>query len=224
MKLLAIDTSTRNCSLALAQDEKISLSKNIILKDVLSSSMMREVEKSLKRLKWPFQQIDAYIVGLGPGSFTSLRIGLSTVKGFAFATGKPVIGISSLDAIALNVKTDKKDICVLTDAKRNMVYGCLYRNQDGRLKKKTDYLLSPISELLKRIKNPALFTGDGIKLFKEEITRRLPSAQFAPGTDWHPTAENLLILAKERIKKRQFDRAAGLIPIYLYPDDCQVQK
>ena len=102
MKLLAIDTSTRNYSLALAQDEKISLSKNIILKDVLSSSMILEVEKSLKKLKWSFKQIDAYIVGLGPGSFTSLRIGLSTVKGFAFATGKPVIGISSLDAIPLN--------------------------------------------------------------------------------------------------------------------------
>jgi len=224
MKLLAIDTSTRNYNLALAQDQKILLSKNIILQDVLASSMIVEIKKALKKVKWSFEEIDGYVVGLGPGSFTSLRIGLSTVKGFAFATGKPVIGISSLDAIAMNVKADKKDICVITDAKRNMVYGCLYENSNGKPKKKIDYFLSPISELLKRIKKPTQFSGDGIKLFKEEILKALPSTQFASEDDWYPTARNLIILAQGKIKKQQFDNIAKLIPIYLYPDDCQVQK
>ena len=96
--------------------------------------------------------IDVLAVGLGPGAFTSLRVGLSTVKGLAFATKKPVIGIPSMDAIAMSIKDESAQICTICDAKRNLVFGCLYEKNGAQLKKKTDYLLTDINDLLKKIK------------------------------------------------------------------------
>ena len=103
MKLLAIETSTNRFSLAVSEGGEILKSRTLILDKVLSSSIIPSIEKILKESKINLKDIDAFVVGLGPGSFTSLRVGLATIKGLAFATGKPLVGVPSLDAIALNI-------------------------------------------------------------------------------------------------------------------------
>lgn len=226
MNILSIETSTRHYSLAVSENGKILAQKNTQLKNVLSSSIIPAIDGILKKAGMPLKNIDCFAVGLGPGSFTSLRVGLSTVKGLAFASGKPVIGIPSLDAIAAGQKiTDDFDICVLADAKRGLVYACIYEHKKGALKPKTPYLLCSLEELLKKINKNTHFTGDGVKLFKETIEKNTPAkVSFAAEKYWNPKARHVALLAGERLDKGQSDRADTLIPLYLYPDDCQVGK
>jgi len=118
MKLLNIDTSTKNLSLAVFDGKKIVRHRNIILNKVLSNKIVPSIERILSDSKIELDQLDGFAVGLGPGSFTSLRIGLSTVKALAFATQKPVVGIPSLDIIAQGCSSGGT-ICVVVDAKRS---------------------------------------------------------------------------------------------------------
>src|SRR3989338_11122809 len=134
MNILSIDTSSKIFSLAFSRNEKILACRSIALKDVLSSAIVPALKKILREARVSLPQLDGFAIGLGPGSFTSLRVGLSTVKAFAFATCKPVVGIPSLDVIAMNAVIDNnEDICVMTDAKRNLIYNCLYEKNGALL-------------------------------------------------------------------------------------------
>lgn len=226
MKILALETSTKNFSLAVTKDPRKIFQRNIKLKGVLSSSIIPAIDQILKRSEIELKDLDGLTVGLGPGSFTSLRVGLSTVKGLSFAWGIPVVGISSLDVLAMNIKNSPtRQICVLCDAKRNLVYACLYRKVGDKLFKRSDYLLIGIEELLGKIDCDTIFIGDAIPLFQEKIMKAVAARVFfADEKDWCPQAKELVLLSQERFKKKKFDPLETLVPLYLYPKDCQVRK
>ncbi len=223
MKLLSIDTSTKKFSLAVSQGKNILACRNITLNKILSSSIIPRIRGILKDSGVALKALDGFAVGLGPGSFTSLRVGLSTVKGLAFATGKPVVGVPSLDILAGNVQEQKVQICTVCDAKRNLVYACLYQKQGSRIKRKTPYLLTNIDDLLERIKEETLFIGDGVALYREAILKETP-ARFSGEKDWFPRAGRLAGLALEQFRKKKYSNIDKLVPLYLYPQDCQVRR
>jgi tRNA threonylcarbamoyladenosine biosynthesis protein TsaB len=234
MNILSIDTSTKNFSLAVAREGRVVRYRNIVLDKVLESSIIPAIEKILRDSKLKFKDVDGYAVGLGPGSFTSLRVGLSTIKAFALATGKPVVGISSLDVIAMNVIGEKADeICTVMDARRKQIYACLYEKKDGVLKRKTDYLLTNVDDLLDRVHGRTLFVGDGLALWREAIKEKyakagkkgaLCQAVFAGEKSAVPQASKLSDLVYGRFEKKVYDDVETLVPIYLYSQDCQVQN
>jgi tRNA threonylcarbamoyladenosine biosynthesis protein TsaB len=234
MNILSIDTSTKNFSLAVAKNGKVVRYRNMILDKVLESSMIPAIEKILKDSKLKFKDLHGYAVGLGPGSFTSLRVGLSTIKAFAFATGNPVVGISSLDVMAMNVMDEKADqICTIMDARRKQVYACIFEKKDGTLHRKTDYLLTNIDDLLGLVHGATLFVGDAVPMWKDHIRAKYAEAKkkgadcrplFADDKSAHPQAKNLSHLAFGRFEKRLYDDVETLVPIYLYTQDCQVDQ
>jgi len=230
MKILAIETSTKNFSLAVADGNKILRSRNVVLKNVLSSSIIPSIKKILDASSLSLKQIDGFTIGLGPGSFTSLRVGLATVKAFGFATGKPVVGIPSLDVLAMNLVPERPGvICSLCDAKRNLVYACCYLSFGGKLRRKTPYLLTPIEDLLKNIDGEASFLGDAVDLYRDRIEDRATKNHnfkpfFADAKKRFPLAKNLIPLAWERFEKKKADPVDKLVPLYLYPHDCQIRK
>ena len=230
MNLLALDTSSKHFSLAVAKDGKALHSRGIFLKKVLSDSIMPAIQGILKKAGLTLAKLDGFAVGLGPGSFTSLRVGLATVKGLAFALKKPVVGIPSLDVLALNLAGDGQ-ICVVCDAKRNMVYACLYQKKGDALKRKSKYLLADIKDVLSasrqrgRIKGDVTFVGDGVPLLREAIEKAAGiKARFAGEKQMYPQARHLATLALKRFEAKDCDAAETLVPLYLYPEDCQVQK
>ena len=261
MNILALDTSSKHFSLAVAKDGKTLCYRSILLKKVLSDSIMPAIQGILKKSGLTLAKLDGFAVGLGPGSFTSLRVGLSTVKGLAFALKKPVVGVPSLDVLALNVKEDGQ-VCVVCDAKRNMAYACLYQKKGGALKRKSKYLLTDIQNVLKqvmkspgespgdisklppadslreskrwglsasrqrgRIKGEATFVGDGVPLFREAIEKATGiKAHFAGEKQMYPQAKHLVALAMKRFEAKEYDKAESLVPLYLYPKDCQVRN
>ena len=223
MKLLTIDTSSKNFSLAVSAGERIVSVKNVMLQGVLSSSIIPTIEAVLKKGGCVLSEVDAFVVGLGPGSFTSLRVGLSTIKALAFASGKPIVGIPSLDAIACHAPQQDGPICVVTDARREMVYACCYEKKNDIMRATTPYMLMNIKDLLGQVKAPALFVGDGIFLYSETITKGPLAHQCADKKYWYPQAKSLAVLGYRKFLKGRTLDSDKLIPLYLYPEDCQVK-
>ncbi len=229
MNILAIDTSTKNYSLAISSDDQILAQVNLHLPDVLEDSVIPGIERLLFLSKLTLAQVDGFVAGLGPGSFTSLRVGISTVKALAWSTGRPIVGISSLDAIAANAEVEEAgQIAVLCDARRNMVFGCLYQKTRNELKALTDYLLVPPQKILERIHSDTFFTGNGISLFAPMMAQAAKKqgwkASFAPEHQWLPNARTFISLSLPKFLNQELTAASDLLPLYLYPEDCQVTQ
>jgi len=224
MKILALDTSARHLSIAVGDDKKVVISRTISGKNDLSQSIARYIEETLKKTGLKLKTIDAVTIGLGPGSFTGLRIGLACAKALSMSLQIPIIGVSSLDALAEAFAKEKKNVCVLVDARRNLFYAAIYAYRDRELRRSTEYLLAPLAEILKKLTGEVIVVGDGIMLAKDAVKKSGVRADFAPEKYWKAQAKFLLKLGAERLKSKKIDRAESLTPIYLYPEDCQVQK
>ncbi|MBF0387600.1 MAG: tRNA (adenosine(37)-N6)-threonylcarbamoyltransferase complex dimerization subunit type 1 TsaB [Candidatus Omnitrophica bacterium] len=229
MKLLAVDTSTRHLSIAVTDGDKLVAARNVPPKKDLSLSISFDIERALKKAGLVLHDIDGFVIGLGPGSFTGLRVGLSMMKAFVMVMEKPVAGVSSLDAIAMNVHSDKPvNVCVINDARRGLLYSCVYLKNGHDLVRKSDYLLAPAGEVLQHVAGETVFIGDGITHARDHImdAARAPgavfSAHFETDKHWLPKAKELARLGYRRLARGEHDNIATLAPLYLYPEDCQV--
>lgn len=224
MKILSLESSTKNFSLAVTDGDKILASRDLQLKKVLSSSIMPGIRSILKKSRLELSDCDGFAVGLGPGSFTSLRVGLATIKALSFAVGRPIVGISSLDILALNAPESWSDpICTFSDAKRKLVFAATFERSGRGLKRTSDYLLTSIDEALKIVKPGTYVVGDGIPLFKEQIKSAVSDCHLAPEKDFFPRAVNLAVLARQQFLDKNFQSASDILPLYLYPEDCQIK-
>jgi len=126
-------------------------------------------------------ELDGFAVTRGPGSFTGLRIGISSIKGFAMASGKPVVGVSSLDSLAMQCGFSSYLVSPLLDARKEEVYFSRYRFENGYLKKELrGQAISPVQAVCD-INEPCLFVGDGAKIYQNKIKDQIGDlAHFAP--------------------------------------------
>lgn len=224
MKILALDTSSEYMSMALTEDEKLLASQHIAFGRQLSSNLIKSVDSILKTAGWKLLDVDCFCVGLGPGSFTGLRIGITCMKGFALALKKPIKGISSLDVIAYEGRYFSGTICPIIDAKKNMVYTAVYEAKDGSIVRKGSYNVLKIEGLLKKLKGEVLFLGDAISIYKDALQRNGLKPVFASQKLWYPRADILTGLCMKDILKRKFDDVHKLNPLYLHPKECTVTK
>ena len=224
MKLLAIDTSTRYLSLGI-YNEGALYEYNLEVGPKLSSLLAVTVKRVLSASGLDINDLDYFACGLGPGSFTGLRVGLSTIKGLSWALRKPLIGIPTLDILAMNaLACGHKIIIPVIDAKRSLVYACSYKFTNGSLKKTSPYMLLSKEELLKKIKQPAVVFGDALNLYREDILKSAPQSVLLDKDEWFPKAHNIIKLAVLRIKNKKFDDLLKINPIYVYPKECQIKK
>jgi tRNA threonylcarbamoyladenosine biosynthesis protein TsaB len=230
MKILAVDTSTRHLSLAVSDGDKTIASRNVRPRKDLSMTITFDIERVLAKANVRLTDLDGFVVGLGPGSFTSLRVGLSMLKAFVMVTGKPVVGISSLDAVAMNVRTFRMrqsvgaQVCVINDARRGMVYSSLYDKKGGALVRHRAYQLEPIDNVLKGLEGEVVFIGDAIPMYRDRIMVLAENFRpvFEKQNNWLPKAQELAKIGYQRLLKGEVDKIDALAPLYLYPEDCQV--
>ena len=162
MLTLAFDTSSKTAAVALLRD-KIILYDTIVNIDLNHSEvLLPAIEQACLQTKIKISGIDLFACTLGPGSFTGLRIGASTLKGLMLATGKPAVGISSLAALALNAGKSSKIICSVMDAGRGQVYIAHFRHNKDGLPEQIggDEVISP-EEITHDSKQEIIFIGDG---------------------------------------------------------------
>ncbi|MFA5063035.1 MAG: tRNA (adenosine(37)-N6)-threonylcarbamoyltransferase complex dimerization subunit type 1 TsaB [Candidatus Omnitrophota bacterium] len=223
MKILAIDTSTRFLSLGIYDDTKI-YEYNLEVGSKLSSLLAVIIRKVLRALDLEAAELDYFACGLGPGSFTGLRVGLSMMKGLSWSLGKPLIGVPTLDILAMNsgLYSDKLIIPVV-DAKRNLIYSCFYKNSGVKLRKVSPYMLVSQDELLQKIKSPCVMLGDALELYKNGIIKNLPGTILLDKDSWYPKAHNIIKLSLDRINKQKFEDILKVNPFYIYPKECQIK-
>jgi tRNA threonylcarbamoyladenosine biosynthesis protein TsaB len=247
MRILGIDTSTRFLCIGVYDDEGGTGEYRMDLGRRHSTYVLPMLKRILESLNLKLKEFDYFAVGLGPGSFTGIRIGLSIIKGFAYALNKPVVGISSLDMLAFNVKDSrylqyglysdsrgssagdirsagKITVCPVIDAKRGLVFGSLYRFERSRLKRLMPYKLITIGELLERVPPRSVFLGDALTLYKRKITQGLKTAVVLDEDYWYPRPGNIIELARQKINGKETDNRETLRPIYLYPKECQIKS
>lgn len=170
MKILAIDTSALTATAAILSEDVILGEISVTTKLTHSQTIMPMIDTLLERTSLDINDIDLFACSVGPGSFTGLRIGIGTVKGLAYGTGEKVCGVSTLEALAYNIPYCEYTICPIMDARRDQVYNALYKWDNGTLSCIEEPRALSIEELCTSITGDALFTGDGVNVYKERIT------------------------------------------------------
>lgn len=218
MRVLSIDSATEAATCAVIEDDKLLGEITFNYKKQHSVILMTIIDSLLKNINADISTIDGFVVSKGPGSFTGLRIGMSTIKGLSQGSNKPFISISSLDALAYNMAYTSGIICPILNALRGNVYTALYQFQGTNLNRFTDYKIISITELLtliKEQKKSVTFIGDGIKLFKEQIQKELPKANFAPVHLNLVRAAALGELGLKKLVQGESDNLYNSAPIYI---------
>ena len=223
MKILGVDTTTKFLCLGIYDDGKV-YEYNLEVGRRLSVLLIQTIKRVVDALGWRTGDIDYFACGLGPGSFTGIRVGLATIKGLSWAANKPVIGIPSLDILARNVRESDNPIVPIIDAKRNLIYCSIYKIKNGTLKRIAPYLLLSEDAFFRKSAKNALILGDGLTLYKEKILRNIKGATILDSGYWYPKAHNIIGLSLERIKAKKLDNPFDIKPIYLYPKECQINK
>jgi tRNA threonylcarbamoyladenosine biosynthesis protein TsaB len=223
MKILAIETSTRNLSIVIS-DERSVLAEykgDAVLRH--SQDLIPNIEELLKKIDSDLIDIDCFAVSIGPGSFTGLRVGVSMLKGLNLVTKIPIVTVPTLDVIAYNAVGINTPICVIVDAKKKNLYSSFYKPEDGGIIRSWDYLLISAEDLVKRINGKTFFAGDGVALYGSLIAKRLKGANLAGKEYWSPDARVVARLGAERFKRGQFADPDTLVPMYIYSQKCNVR-
>lgn len=221
--LLTLDTSTQAGSVALTRGRKLVGELLINVKATHTDRLLGTVRQLLGDAGVGLDEIDAFGVVLGPGSFTGLRVGLATVKGLAMACGKPVLGVSSLRSLALQVPYARHPVCVMLDARKSEVYTGLYDWVTGRPVALVDEAVMAPEKMLGRIEGETVFIGDGAVAYQTLIVRQLGSrAHFVP---WHlnlPRASSAAVVALEDLQEGRSVPLELLRPVYIRPSEAEI--
>lgn len=215
MNILALSTSGRAASAALIRDGA-ALARALSDNGLTHSETIMPLVDSLFASNAPFafKEVDAFAVDIGPGSFTGVRIGVCIANAFAAATGQPVVGIGSLEALACAVPGTEA-ICALIDARHGNCYAAVYRGGEE---------LAPpsavtVKELPEFVPQNILFTGDGAAAYRAELMAAFPQARFADASLYMLTADMLALPAYEKLT-RGFG-AKEAMPLYLRPSQAE---
>ena len=224
MIVLAMDTSTRTGSVAVVGENRLIAEYNLNISETHASRLMLMIDEVLKDAHLTITKMDAIAVGLGPGSFTGLRIGIATAKGLAIALNKPIAGIPTLDALAHSLSCTSGLICPILDAKRGEIYAALYRCHGHILQKLTGDLVLPMKELLSRINAQVTFLGDAIDIYRDLIEEELgKKASFAPYYLRLPRAANVAALGLEKLKAGEEGPLNRIRPLYVRRAEAEVR-
>ena len=172
MKILAFDTTAKTATVAVTEDEKLIALSVLNTNNTHSVTLLPLAESLLCNAGIDIDDIDLFACSSGPGSFTGVRIGVATVKGLAFAKNKPCIGVSALEALALNTQGFDGIICPTMDARRNQLYNALFRYIDGKLVRITEDRVISKDELkidLEKYNEKIILNGDGINIIKKVL-------------------------------------------------------
>jgi tRNA threonylcarbamoyladenosine biosynthesis protein TsaB len=223
MRILAVDTATTSCSVAIVDGASLSAEFTLNKKETHSKHLMEMIETVLKISGFDISAVDGFAVTKGPGSFTGLRIGISTIMGLAAASGKPIVGVSSLEAIAAQVPLSQDLICPLIDARKGEVYFSQYKFISGYLQRQTDEQVTCLEKILDDVKDSCLFVGNGAVLYKNMILEKLGcSASFAPMDHNTIRASTVAHLSMTKFKSKNTDKIENFSPHYIRRSDAEL--
>lgn len=223
MKILGIDTSTMTGSIGLLDHRELIAEYTLTSLVTHSERLMVMVDLLLKGVGLRIEEVDGIAVALGPGSFTGLRIGVTTAKSLAYSLGKPLAGVPTLDALVQNFPLTDRLLCPILDARKKEVYSAFYRLKDHQIQRISAYQVGPIEEVLGKIEEPVIFLGNGLNLYREYIEHALgKNALFADPAHSSPKGGFIAYLGLQRLTKNDQDDPFSLTPIYVRKSDAEI--
>jgi len=212
---LLIYTATANASVCLSKDGNVLGSLETSDQKSHASFMQPAIESLCKQTGIALSSIDAIAISIGPGSYTGLRVGMATAKGIAYAMGKPLIGINTLQIIAAAAKlkypTHHAAICALLDARRMEVFTGIYTHNLIATSPSTALILDPQSFDNELANGPILFVGDGVEKFKAICEH--PNAHFDTHLNYGPA--DMIGLTEKAFALADFLDLAYSEPLYI---------
>ena len=218
MKILALDTSGTNCSVSIIDEDKVIADFNLNTGLTHSQTLMPLIDSMCKFSEIDLKDIDVFACSIGPCSFTGLRIGIATIKGFALSLNKKVIAVPTLVGLAYNITNFDGIICSVLDARNDNVYAALFKYED-KPKMIENYITDSVDTLIENLKSKnqkVLFVGDGATAFKEKFTEALQeNAYFAPLHLNNQLSTSIAKAALDKALLDEFDTCDTIMPMYL---------
>jgi tRNA threonylcarbamoyladenosine biosynthesis protein TsaB len=222
--LLTIDTSAGATSIAVSRGESLLGEVSLGIQGSRTDRLLLDaVAKLLDQLELKMDSFDAFAAVIGPGSFTGLRVGVATIKGLAMATGRPVIGVSSLRSLAMQACGAQCRVCVLLDARKQEVYAALYQIENGFPVPLGDETVLPPAALLDALVGEFLFIGSGAEVYRPLIEDRLGlNARFLPWPLQTARAGHAAALALDDLRQDKGMSPALLLPHYIRRSEAEM--
>jgi len=226
LKILALDSSGLVASVALAEDDNLIAEYTVQYKKTHSQTLLPMLEEIGGMVDLDLSTVDAIAVAAGPGSFTGLRIGSATAKGLAFALGKPIIPVPTVDGLAFQMYGAKDLVCPIMDARRSQVYTGIYEfvpDRGGRfiydmrvIREQCAVAFDEIAETLNELDRSVIFLGDGVPVFQDRMEQvmRVPYTT-APLHRARQSAAALASLGRLYYEKGRTVDGAAFAPDYL---------
>ncbi len=219
MITLAFDTSAKVASAAVLEDGKILAFYNIDNGLTQSELILPMAEDILKSLKLSFADVGLFATGVGPGSFTGVRIGVSLVKGLAFGRGVPVASVSTVEALAENLRGLSGIVVPVMDARRGQVYSATFRSSGECLERVTEDRAIALSELAEELKEycgkPIYLVGDGYNAAYKALSEAGVALAATPEILRNENAASVGRIAERKHKKGECIADTELSPVYL---------
>jgi len=226
VRLLALDTTTNSGSVAILEDGRLVAEVDSETSASHSARLLRSIDHLMRLASWDIKDVDGYAAAAGPGSFTGIRVGLSTIKALAFASGRPVAAVSSLLALAEKLKdTGGRLLCPLIDAKKGEVYGALYELAGGRLKVIIPQGVYAPDAFLARFpaRRRVHFLGTGAETYGQKIRSRFRGRARFPDRSLF-IAREVGVLGGRVLAKGGGVRGEALEPIYFRKSQAEERK
>lgn len=225
MKILALDSSAAVCTAALCDNEKLICEITVNTGNTHSETLLPVVEQILKLTDTKVDDIDLFACSVGPGSFTGVRIGVSTVKGLTFGKDKSCVGVSTLDTLARNIAMFDGIICPVMDARRDHVYNALYECSGGVIKRLCPDRLISVGELdaeLSALGRKIYLSGDGYGICEREFTKT--AIEHVPERLRLESGYSTAMCALEKYKNGEYVSDFELAPVYLRPSQAERER
>ena len=225
MKLLSLDTSAEVCTAAVCDDERLIADMTVNTGNTHSQTLLPVIEQILKISETEIDDIDLYACSTGPGSFTGVRIGVATLKGMAYGKNKPCVSVSTLEALAYNLKGFNGIISPVMNARRSQVYNALFECNNGELTRLCPDRAISISELdeeLSTFDKPIYLCGDGYHITVNGMSKT--KAQITPLRLILQSAYSVSQCALELYKSGNVLTDKEIAPIYLRPSQAERER
>lgn len=225
MIVLGIETSTTTAGVAVVDGQRVMAEHRFDVGSTHAERLMPAILQTLGAANIGFEDVKGIAVSIGPGSFTGLRIGLSTAKGLSLARGIPVVAVPSLEGLAYHLPFCQHLICPILDAKRHEVYTAMFRTTTGVPERVTDFRAMTPGTLLAEIDEPTVFLGNGVPVYRGLIEERLGSlAHFAPAHLTSASGSAIALLGHQMFTEGKTVEVRSVEPIYLRKSDAELKR
>ncbi len=215
MRVLGIDTSGYANAIGLVDGERVLADFVFPTRNESLAKIMLNIDSVLGENGFGLENIEGFGVGLGPGSWTGIRIGVTVGKMLAYGTGRPVKGISTLEALAYGARDSQKLICPVVDAGAGgTIYAAFYRSGSNVIHQIGDYYVGDLAGLAGLIKEPAILVAADVPKYQKAIGERLKSNHIEV-LESAPSGAAVALLAAARLEKGEHDDTLALAPLYL---------